>query len=61
MQTQRLSLCSRTRVLQNVCGRKKSKSSEQSSKYEKEQQKRAFLPSLLGLSTWMKVSSKMKV
>jgi len=40
---------------------KKSESSEQSSKYEKEQQKRAFLPSWLGLSTWMKVSSKLKV
>jgi len=41
--------------------KKKSESSEQSSKYEKEQQKCAFLPTWLGLSTRMKVSSKFKV
>ena len=61
MQTQRLSLFSRTRVLQNVAllwqsvataaEEKKSETSEQSSKLEKEQQKRAFLPSWLGLSS----------
>jgi len=54
MQTQRLPLFSRTRALQIVallwqcrlhCGRKKPESSKQSSKYEKEQQKCAFLPS----------------
>ena len=53
--------CYFDKVLPPLRKKKKSESSEQSSKYEKEQQKCAFLPTWLGLSTWMKVSSKLKV